>query len=210
MLLGEWFVATVGLLGGTFDPIHYGHLIIAEAARDLLKLDWIELIPTNDPPHKVSDDVTPAVHRLAMAQTAIAGVDHFVVNEIEVERPGKSYTVDTLDQLTSVRPDDEFVFIVGSDSLYDLPNWKSPDRILELARLAVINRHGDVVRARELEQRLPWLIGRYQILDVPLIDISSTGLRAFVASGRSIRFQTPEAVIAYIRDARLYRATGAR
>ena len=119
----------IGILGGTFDPIHYGHLIIAEAARDQLGLDRIEFIPANDPPHKPDGSVSPAPHRAAMVQAAIGPIDYFVLNCIEIERAGPSYTVDSLEQLARERPGDKFAFIVGGDSLRDLPSWRSPTRI---------------------------------------------------------------------------------
>jgi nicotinate-nucleotide adenylyltransferase len=198
-------VALIGLLGGTFDPIHYGHLIIAEATRDQLGLDQVEFLPANDPPHKPDDAVSPVEDRIAMVEAAINGVPYFTLNCIEVERVGPSYTVDTLERLKIRRPQDDFYFIVGGDSLRDFPTWKAPARILELASLAIIDRPGATYDLSGLEATLPALRERSAFIDAPLIDISATILRTRCAEGRSVRFQTPDAVIAYIEAERLYR-----
>ena len=195
----------VGLLGGTFDPIHFGHLIGTEAVRNALGLDLIELVPANDPPHKSDERITSTTDRVAMVQAAIQDVDGYAVNLCEIRRQGRSFTVDTLEHLASTRPDDQFLFIIGSDSLRDLPTWKSPERILELARLAVLARPGITYDFARLEERLPGLRQRCCFVDTPMIDISSTRLRAMVKSGKSIRFQTPEQVITYIERSGIYR-----
>src|SRR5688500_10436685 len=128
----EMSLARVGLLGGTFDPIHVGHLIMAEATFDQLGLHRVEFSPASDPPHKPEQSVSPSVHRLKMVEIAIAGVGHFSVNPVELGRAGPSYTVDTLAELRRMRPDDELYFIVGGDSLRDLPAWREPRRIVDL------------------------------------------------------------------------------
>jgi nicotinate-nucleotide adenylyltransferase len=197
-------VAQIGILGGTFDPIHYGHLIIAEAAIDQLGLDRIEFLPANDPPHKPEGSVSPARHRAAMVQTAIDPVDYFELNCIEMERAGPSYTVDSLEQLVRERPQDSFWFIIGGDSLRDLPSWRSPERILELASLAVINRPGAIYDLAGLEGLVPGLRQRIALVEAPLIDLSATLLRRRFAAGGSIRFQTPDSVIAYMTANGLY------
>jgi nicotinate-nucleotide adenylyltransferase len=197
-------VAQIGILGGTFDPIHYGHLIIAEAAMDQLGLDRIEFLPANDPPHKPEGSVSPARHRAAMVQTAIEPVDYFELNCIEMERAGPSYTVDSLEQLVRERPQDSFWFIIGGDSLRDLPFWRSPERILELASLAVIDRPGAIYDLAGLEGLVPGLRQRIALVEAPLIDLSATLLRRRFAAGGSIRFQTPDSVIAYMTANGLY------
>jgi nicotinate-nucleotide adenylyltransferase len=197
-------VAQIGILGGTFDPIHYGHLIIAEAAMDQLGLDRIEFLPANDPPHKPEGSVSPARHRAAMVQTAIDPVDYFELNCIEMERAGPSYTVDSLEQLVRERPQDSFWFIIGGDSLRDLPSWRSPERILELASLAVIDRPGAIYDLAGLEGLVPGLRQRIALVEAPLIDLSATLLRRRFAAGGSIRFQTPDSVIAYMTANGLY------
>jgi nicotinate-nucleotide adenylyltransferase len=194
----------IGILGGTFDPIHYGHLILAEATLDQLRLDRVEFLPANDPPHKPDGSVSPARHRAAMVEAAIKRIDYFALNCIEMERTGPSYTVDTLEQLVQTRPKDEFWFIVGGDSLRDLPTWRSPDRILEIASLAVVDRPGAVYDLNTLEQQLPRLRERVAPVEAPLIDLSATELRHRFMLGGSIRFQTPDAVIEYINANDLY------
>jgi nicotinate-nucleotide adenylyltransferase len=142
-MAGEVHVAEIGILGGTFDPIHYGHLIIAEAARDQLRLDWVEFVPANDPPHKPDDAVSPVADRVAMVGLAIDDISYFHLNCVEVEREGPSYTVETLETLTSARPGDTFHFIIGGDSLRDFNSWRSPNRIAHLARLAADRSVGE-------------------------------------------------------------------
>ena len=198
-------LAAIGILGGTFDPVHYGHLVIAEAARDQLGLDRVEFLPANDPPHKPNDSVSAARDRVAMVSAAIHTIDYFELNCIEIERAGPSYTVDTLERIRDTRSGDELYFIVGGDSLRDLPTWRSPRRILELATLAVVNRPGAAYDLGGLEASLPGLASRVRFIETPLIDLSSTELRRLCASGHSIRFQTPDPVITYLLENGLYR-----
>ena len=197
-------MAAIGLLGGTFDPIHYGHLIIAEATRDQLGLDRIEFLPANDPPHKPDAAVSPARDRIAMVNAAIEGIAYFAINCIEMERIGPSFTVDTLERLTERRRADQFFFIIGGDSMRDFPTWRSPARIIELTSLAVIDRPGAAYDLETLESMLPGLSARTAFIEAPLIDISATTLRRRCAEGRSIRFQTPDPVIDYITSNALY------
>ena len=198
-------MARVGILGGTFDPIHYGHLIIAEAALDQLGLDQVEFLPANDPPHKPEGSVSTPRHRVAMVEAAIRSVDYFALNCIEMEREGPSYTADTLTQLAQSRPDDQFWFIIGGDSLRDLPSWRSPARILDVATLAIIERPGAVYDLDGLDRLIPGLRQRVAPVDAPLIDLSATLLRKRFAAGGSIRFQTPDSVITYMIANNLYR-----
>jgi nicotinate-nucleotide adenylyltransferase len=198
-------VAAIGLLGGTFDPIHYGHLIIAEATRDQLGLERIEFVPANDPPHKPDSTVSPVDDRVAMVNAAIEQIPYFTINCIEMERAGPSYTVETLEQLKTRRPADDFFFIIGGDSLRDFRTWRSPGRILELASLAVIDRPGASYDLERIEREMPGLRQRTVFIEAPLIEISATSLRRRCWSGRSIRFQTPDAVIDYITSNALYR-----
>ena len=149
--------------------------------------------------------ITPATDRVAMIEAAIDGTDGYSVNLCEVRRPGRSFTVETLEILTAERPDYDYVFIIGSDSLRDLPTWKSPGRILELARLAVLARPGVTYDLAHLEAVLPGLTARCSHVDAPLIDISSTKLRDMVRQRDSVRFQMPDPVIEYIRQSGIYR-----
>jgi nicotinate-nucleotide adenylyltransferase len=199
----------VGVFGGTFDPVHYGHLILAEQAREQGRLDEVWFIPAARPPHKSESDLTRFDHRAEMLTLAVAGHPGFRVLDLEKDRPGPSYTVDTLAELHRRHPGDEFWLLVGADTLADLGSWHEKRRLPELAGLMVMARPGhsvpgeDLVRA-ELElapaDRL-----RLQTIDVPLIDISSRDLRRRTAAGRSIRYFVPRAVEVYIQEKHLYR-----
>src|SRR5262249_36255480 len=140
----------VGILGGTFDPVHFGHLVLAEAARDALSLAVVLFIPAGDPWRKADHAVTPGEHRLAMVPLAIEGNSPFWSSDIELRREGPTYTADTLEALAAERLDDEFYFIVGSDALADLPNWHDPGRIVRHATLAVAPRDVQEVNATAL------------------------------------------------------------
>jgi nicotinate-nucleotide adenylyltransferase len=192
----------LGFLGGTFDPVHIGHLILGETAREQLGLDSILFMPTGQPWRKSGRDITPAAHRVEMLRRAIADNPAFELSLLEVEREGPSYTVDTLQELISARPGSEVFLIIGEDSLLDLPHWKAPQRVVELATLAVAARGPDRVETGEMagyvRERTVWL-------DMPLIDISATAVRERVRRGRSIRYLVPEAVRRYIGDNGLYR-----
>lgn len=193
-----------GLLGGTFDPIHIGHLIIAEAAFDALRLDSVEFVIAKDPPHKTGEDVTPVELRVEMARLAIAGTPHFALNLSELVREGPSFTADTLRRLSKER-DDAWHFIVGGDSLRDFRTWREPAEIVRLARIAVIDRPGTDYDFAELCAGVPGLGERTDFIDGPSIDISSTELRRWIREGRSIRFQTTDSVRAFIDEKRMYR-----
>lgn len=190
----------VGVLGGTFDPVHNGHLILAEQARAGIELDLVLFIPAGEPWRKADRAIAPAEHRLAMLRLAIAGNDAFGVSDIEVRRAGPTYTADTLETLTAERLDDQFWFVVGADALADLPNWHEPERIVRHATLAVAPRDGAAGIA-EADSRLR---GRIDSFAMPRIEISSSVIRARVAAGRSIRYLAPEAVRAYIEREQLY------
>jgi nicotinate-nucleotide adenylyltransferase len=193
----------VGILGGTFDPVHLGHLLLAEQARVQLTLDEVLFIPAGEPWRKSHRAVTPAEHRLAMLRLAIQGNSAFGISDIEVRRDGPTYTADTLEALAGERLDDAFWFILGADALWDLPNWREPGRIVKHALLAVAQRESHEAAPAELN--LPELVGRITSFECPRIDISSTDIRARAADGLSIRYLTPDAVGAYIEEHALYR-----
>ncbi|MBX5449296.1 nicotinate-nucleotide adenylyltransferase [Thermogemmatispora sp.] len=203
-------VRRIGLLGGTFDPIHYGHLVIAEEVRATLALSEVVFIPTGHPPHKPDRPVTPATHRLAMLRLAIASNPAFSICEIEIERPGPSYTVETL-RLLRERwgPEAYFAFILGADSLADFASWYNAAGVLaQLNCLVAVGRPG--YRPPEellatLEKRLPSIRERLRVVNAPSLSISASDLRRRVAEGRPIKYQTPESVEAYIAEHRLYR-----
>lgn len=195
---------SVGLLGGTFDPIHHGHLAIAEEARETLGLAHVLLIPAATPPHKPDRPVTPAEHRLAMAELAVAGNPAFSVSSIELERGGPSYTVETLEALAAGGVVDPW-FILSEEALAGFTGWRSPGRILELARLAVVPRSGtDHLDAAWVEARFPGQSERVTFIPGPLLPISGSVIRARAAVGRSVRYLVPDAVARYIAQNALY------
>ena len=198
----------VGILGGSFDPIHIGHLLIAEYAREQLQLSEVRFIPAAISPLKQDKPPTDAKHRVEMIRLAIGGNAHFGLDERELMRLGPSYTVDTLAELKSEAPEMELVFILGADSLADLRAWREPERICQLAFLAIAFRGGRP--APDLEQLRQYLppdqvaSAAEHILNLPQLEISSTDIRQRVRSGKSIRYQVPAAVEAYISAAKLY------
>ena len=192
----------VGVLGGTFDPVHNGHLALAEHAREQLALDLVLFIPAGEPWRKAHRTITSAEHRLAMLRLAIDGNDAFGISDIELRRNGPTYTADTLEALAAERLDDEFYFIIGADALADLPNWHEPERIAQHAILAVAPR--DDRAADAAEPPIHGIANRIQRFHMPPIDVSSTDIRARVAAGASITDLVPPAVERYIRDQALY------
>jgi nicotinate-nucleotide adenylyltransferase len=197
----------LGMLGGTFDPPHLGHLILAEEARCALGLDQVLLVPAAQPWRKSDRAVTPAAQRLAMLRLAVADDPYFDVSTLEIDRGGPTYTVETLAALRAeLAPADELYFILGEDALLDLPYWHDPGRILRLAWLGVAARGGALSADLDaLERRLPGIRERARVVPMPQIGISSTDIRRRVAEGRSIRFLVPPAVAAYIAEHGLYR-----
>ena len=198
----------VGVFGGTFDPVHLAHLVLAEQCREQAGLDQVLFVPAALPPHKQQQPLTPFEKRVEMLQLAIAGNPAFRVEEIEKNRPGPSYTVDTLAKLHQARPGDQLFFILGSDSLRELPLWYEPRRILELAGL-LVNPRPDADLPTEAELRAALQIDaafplRQQVIESPPIAISSRDIRKRIAEGRSVRYLIPRAVEAYIADKGLY------
>src|SRR5437588_11931119 len=199
-----------GLMGGTFDPIHYGHLVAAEEVRATLDLAEMVFVPTGQPPHKQEGTVTAGQHRFAMLELAMASNPHFSISRIELDRPGPSYTVETLRLLREWwGGQTALYFIIGWDSLEELVTWYDPVGILEqLTALVAVHRPGYIeapgFRTR-LEERLPGIKERLLTMPVPQLEISSTDLRLRVAEGRPIKYQTPEAVEHYIAQHSLYR-----
>jgi len=192
----------IALFGGSFNPPHIAHLIVAEVARDQFGFDAVWWIPNATPPHKTNDQLAPASHRLAMTRAAIANHDSFSVCGIEVERPGVSYTVDTVRTLTEQHPDAQFSLLIGSDSLDTFHTWRAPDTIAELIELVVYKRPGglgDVAAPRFANQ------ARY--VAAPMLEVSSTEVRQRCREGRSIRYMVPPPVQAYIHKHRLYGST---
>jgi nicotinate-nucleotide adenylyltransferase len=199
--------AAVGILGGTFNPPHVAHLVMAQEARDQLGLDRVVLVPAGVPPHKDVRGVDPGpAARLELCRLAVAGDAGLGVSEVELERAGPSFTVDTLRLLHERDPEQELTFIVGGDMAATLPSWREPEAVLSLARLAVAERSG--VRRDVLAERLSGLAGadRIAFFEMPRLDVSSSDLRARVATGRPIRHLVPDAVAAVIAQRGYYRA----
>jgi nicotinate-nucleotide adenylyltransferase len=196
--------ARVGILGGTFNPPHIGHLLCAQEARHALLLERVWLMPANEPPHKDVDD-PGAEHRVAMCELACEGEEGLEVSRLEVDRPGPSYTVDTLREIHAQAPSDELTFIVGGDMAATLPRWREPEAILGLATLAVAEREG--VEREVLRAGLSRLDGAEKVtfIDIPRVDVSSSMLRERVRDGRPIGHLVPDAVARYITEQGLYR-----
>ena len=191
----------LGLFGGTFDPIHVGHLILAESCRETLGLDRVWFVVAGSPPHKAGGR-TAVAHRVEMVRLAIAGNLGFEVSEVEARTPGPHYSVETLEQVRRDRPDDELSFLIGADSLVDLPHWREPARIMELARLVVVNRPGFSPPPFDPPPGARPIVH----VDVPPIGIASHAIRRCLREGRSVRYQVPHAVKAYIDAHGLYPA----
>lgn len=196
----------VGILGGTFDPLHLGHLILAEQARTRLGLERVLFVPAGQPWRKAGRRIAPVADRVAMVQAALAGDPYFAVSLVESERRGPSYTVDTLATLRAqLGPAAELHFILGQDALGDLPHWREPRRIVAQARLVVAARAGwTPPDLAALEAAAPGIRTRIELVVMPQVEISSTDIRRRVAEGASIRFLVPAAVAAYIERHGLY------
>jgi nicotinate-nucleotide adenylyltransferase len=195
----------LGILGGTFDPVHRGHLALAGAARDELDLDRVLFVPAGQPWRKADRRITSAEYRLAMLRLVLEEDETFEIATLELEREGPSYAADTLEALRRARPNDELFFVLGEDALLDLPNWARPGRILELAVLAVARRAGEERKAvEEAMRRLPGLLDRAVWLKMSLVDVSGTEIRDRVRRGLPIGDLMPRVVEAYILEHRLY------
>jgi nicotinate-nucleotide adenylyltransferase len=188
-------VSLVGLFGGSFDPIHHGHLIVAGAVAESLGLDQLRFMPANAQPLKAGGHGASAADRTAMLGLAIAGAPGFALERAEVERPGPSYTVDTLRLLRAREPETEFVVLLGTDAAAELDRWREPAELVKMARVAVFARPG----SRAVEGPRIW-----RSVAVPAIEISATAVRERVRTGRSVRYWVPDAVAAYIARHRLY------
>lgn len=203
---GESNAMRLGLFGGTFDPIHLGHLILAEACREACGLDRVWFVVAGVPPHKKGER-TPVSDRLEMVRIAIAGNSAFEVSEIEAQSSGPHYSIDTLERIREQRPGDDLFFLIGADSLRDLPTWRAPERIAALAGLVVVNRPGiDPEILEDLPDFGPGTIPARRV-DIPPVGIASTDLRRRLARGESVRYQIPRGVEAYIRAQCLYQSS---
>ncbi len=199
----------IGIFGGSFDPVHYGHLLLAESAREQLSLDEVRLIPAAQPPHKTDQLISPGNQRLEMLHLAVGGHDALIVDSSELDRGGVSFTVDTLQQIADAQQAATLFLILGADSLHDLPQWREPERICQLAIPTAVRRAGSppvsvlplqpLVSPERLQE-----FAEHQI-EMPVVELSSTDIRQRVRQGRSIRYRTPRAVEEFIATHRLYR-----
>ncbi len=196
---------TIGIFGGTFDPIHLGHLAVAQAAAEELRLDRVVFVPAGSPPHKQRRHITPAAKRLAMVALAVKGNPRFEVSDYEIASSGPSFTVSTLEHFAS-RGWGRLYLLIGLDQARSLDTWRNPQRLFSLARVVVLSRPGF-----RLEEIPPTWRSRIRLLNVPYLDISSSRIRRLAARGRSVRYLVPEPVAGYISRHRLYRGSdGAR
>jgi nicotinate-nucleotide adenylyltransferase len=198
----------LGIFGGTFDPIHFGHLLIAEETRVTLRLDRVLFVPAAVPPHKLGYPILPIEHRLAMIKLAIEDNPTFEISTVDVDRPSPHYSADTVRLLREEwkTAQEKTHFIMGADSLAKLLTWHQPERILQHCRLAVVSRPPYVVNLAQLEAAIPKILRNLDWIDMPIIGISSSDLQQRVCDGRSIRYQVPPAVAAYVAQHNLYRS----
>jgi nicotinate-nucleotide adenylyltransferase len=194
----------VGLLGGTFDPPHIGHLVLAEYALDALRLDLMLFLPAADPPHKDGTRL-PIEQRLGMLAAALEGNARFAISRVDIDRPGPHYTVDTLGLLKAAQPETTFYFVMGGDSLRDLPRWHRPQELIALCELIVMGRPGVDITPEMHEAVLPGLAQRVHLIESPMLGFSSTEVAARLKEGRSVRYLVPDGVLAYIQSHELYR-----
>jgi len=186
----------IGILGGTFNPIHIGHLILAEEAREKLGLDKIVFVPTNLAPHKDNSDIALAAHRMSMVKLAISDNPYFSVSDLEIKRDGRSYTIDTIKEFRIGHPRDDLYFIIGSDLLKYLEEWKDLDEIIKMVKFIVATRPGYAL------DQIPTHIST---LPIRAVDISGFEIRDAIREGKSFRYLVPESVFGYINKRKLYR-----
>jgi nicotinate-nucleotide adenylyltransferase len=208
----------IGIYGGSFDPVHLGHLIAAESAREQASLEKVIFVPAAQSPHKTHHTLAPAADRLAMLELATSGHGAFEVSSMELDRGGISYTVETLVEMTARFPDDQLVLLLGPDAVRGLPRWREPARIAELAELVTVSRVGldDVNQLRD-DAELRELLGAAAVerliagcVQMPAVGVRATEVRQKVGAGRSVRYLVPMAVAAYIRHHGLYQAMPGR
>ena len=196
----------LGIFGGTFDPPHLGHLILATEAHQQLSLTRLLWVLTPDPPHKPAVPILPLAHRLVMLQLAISGDADFELSRLEMDRPGPHYALDTLNLLAEQNPGAEMVYLMGGDSLRDLPTWHRPADLLSACRyLGVMRRPGDSIDLPALEAILPGITSKVRFVEAPLLEIASHEIRQRIAEGHPFRYYLPSSVYEYILEHNLYR-----
>ena len=196
----------IGIFGGTFDPPHVGHLILAAEARDQLALDRVLWVVTPNPPHKTGRAISPLAERMDLVAAAVAQEPSFEISHIEVDRPGPHYSVDTVKILQRENPAAELFYLMGGDSLHDLPSWMRPGEFIAcLSGIGVMRRPQDFVDLPWLERALPGIVAKVHFVEAPLLEISSSSIRERVAQGRHYRFFLPPTVYELIVQRGLYR-----
>lgn len=200
-------MSRLGVFGGTFDPPHLGHLILAAEAQAQLGLEKVLFVLTADPPHKQGRQISPVEDRLAMVQAAIKGQTIFELSRAEIDRPGPHYAMDTMRLLAAEHQGHQLIYLIGGDSLHDLPQWNRPQEFLAACdALAVMRRPGTRLDLRDLEGALPGLGAKLEFVDAPLLEISSSEIRERVRDGGHYRFYLPGAVHEIIQKRKLYSA----
>jgi len=189
-----------GVFGGTFDPVHIGHLVVADRVRQEWALDRVLFVPSAIPPHKVEDEISPGLHRLEMLRIALSGNKAFELSDIEIRRGGVSYTIDTLRELHTREPDDQWFLLVGADNIREFHLWREPYKIAEMATILVLTRPGYIPT---FDEAMP--ADKIELCEVPEIGVSSTEIRERVFSGKSCRYILPAEVEQYVLNHGLYR-----
>ncbi len=202
--LASYSGQSVAIIGGSFDPIHYGHLLLGEQVGECYRLELVIFVPNRISPLKSQENISAAQDRYAMAELAVADNPRFAVCDCEIDRPGPSYSIDTIRALQQkLPPGVEILFVTGADAILELPEWREPDAILRESQVVAVRRPGfDLQRMSAVLG--PQQASKIEVLDMPTMDISSTDIRQRVSLGRSIRYLTPPVVIDYIKQHSLY------
>lgn len=196
----------IGIFGGTFDPPHVGHLILAEECRTQLKLDKLLWVVTDNPPHKRYVSISPIEDRVKLVEKAITDNEAFLLSRVDIDRPAPHFAIDTVNILKSENPGAQFFYLMGGDSLHDLPTWKRPNDFIEMCDgIGVMRRHADQVDLVSLEQLLPGISKKVMIVDAPILEISSKEIRQRINEGQGYRYYLRDAVFQAVRDLGLYR-----
>ncbi len=193
----------IAIMGGTFDPIHYGHLVVAEEVRTKFNIERVLFMPTGNPPHKKDKTVSSSEHRYLMTVLATVTNSHFDVSRIEIDRTGYTYTIDTITELKKIISEDTTVyFITGADAIHHILTWKEPEKLFSLCEFVAVTRPGYVTQISEIEKRFE---SKIHFLKVPSLDISSSDIRTRIKEGKSIKYMLPEEVENYIYKFELYK-----
>ena len=195
----------IGIFGGTFDPPHLGHLILASEARTQLQLTRLLWVLTSQPPHKLEQPISPLEDRLAMLKLALKDEPDFELSKVDIDRPGPQYTLDTLNLIGHQNPKADLILLIGGDSLHDLPTWHLPEKIIAAChQIGVIRRPGDSIDLSSLENKIPGITDKVQFVDAPLLEIASHEIRERAAKGKSFRYYLLPSVFEYIISHKLY------